>query len=636
MRRSESSSLLGGQSFDGAGRSQGTRPISPLQNKQGQGFESGTLPRNFKSLASSVKSQSNTVSDFRSALRKNEVNSSSSGRGSDVRSSSPPRRDHNSSFQIPRNTEGITSLSQGHGGSSRASSPSRRTSERMRDSHFSSLPSRNFSRNLLRKSESAMSLNEHSHHGRCGSPIREGYSIEGQTELRNQLCRNGLNDQEYGQVEEPTMPLSRQGNDRQRPSILRKTESNTVGSSRDWGSCSSSPGRRGHETLKQHQLRSRDLSSGSVNGYGHKTRNSSPSRRNYEAPSQSLLHKSKVNSSVRSHDSYSASSLRKTYDASDQRTSTNIKTGSSLSSRNQSISSYSPSRKGNNDPPGYSLLQSATNGDSSYSFQRKNSAIETKSNSSSSPHTRQGSTHSQLCSSLSWSTSKQSTIGNRTAHVTLETTRNSSSIRSAHGMYREEDCHPAPKNNPSVRAQSPSPSPQIDRRSSHRTQSPSPSSQIDRRFPHRTQSPSPSPQIDRRSSHRTQSPSPSSQLDKRPSHWKQSPFLPPSDNRPSHQAQNRPPLAQFDKRPSHRARSSSPPPQIQIQSHTSSQSSLESSESGRTSVGSTGRNKEEYAMMADLPKIKMIHQVEEPGHAGRPLTNQPMRRQELFKPARSD
>ncbi|XP_054606830.2 TRIO and F-actin binding protein b isoform X1 [Nothobranchius furzeri] len=38
-------------------------------------------------------------------------------------------------------------------------------------------------------------------------------------------------------------------------------------------------------------------------------------------------------------------------------------------------------------------------------------------------------------------------------------------------------------------------------------------------------------------------------------------------------------------------------------------------------------------MMADLPKIKMIHQVEEPGHAGRPLTNQPMRRQELFKPA---
>ncbi|KAI4821748.1 hypothetical protein KUCAC02_007332 [Chaenocephalus aceratus] len=72
---------------------------------------------------------------------------------------------------------------------------------------------------------------------------------------------------------------------------------------------------------------------------------------------------------------------------------------------------------------------------------------------------------------------------------------------------------------------------------------------------------------------------------------------------------------------------------IQLRRHTSSQSSVESSESGQMSTGSTGRNKEEYAMLADVPKVKIIHQREGPGHMVRPQTPQPSRRQELFKPA---
>ncbi|XP_077940858.1 uncharacterized protein LOC120827402 [Gasterosteus aculeatus] len=84
-----------------------------------------------------------------------------------------------------------------------------------------------------------------------------------------------------------------------------------------------------------------------------------------------------------------------------------------------------------------------------------------------------------------------------------------------------------------------------------------------------------------------------------------------------------------DKRPSHRARSPSPAPQIQLRKHTSSQSSMESSES----VGSTGRNREEYATLADVPKVKIIHYREEPEHVGRTQNQQPSRRQELFKPA---
>ncbi|XP_076608381.1 uncharacterized protein LOC143333891 [Chaetodon auriga] len=73
--------------------------------------------------------------------------------------------------------------------------------------------------------------------------------------------------------------------------------------------------------------------------------------------------------------------------------------------------------------------------------------------------------------------------------------------------------------------------------------------------------------------------------------------------------------------------------EIQMRRHTSSQSSMESSESGQPSVGSTGRNREEYAMMADVPKVKMIHQREGPGLMGRLQIQQPSRRQELFKPA---
>ncbi|KAI9527039.1 hypothetical protein NQZ68_034024 [Dissostichus eleginoides] len=64
-----------------------------------------------------------------------------------------------------------------------------------------------------------------------------------------------------------------------------------------------------------------------------------------------------------------------------------------------------------------------------------------------------------------------------------------------------------------------------------------------------------------------------------------------------------------------------------------SNASVESSESGQMSTGSTGRNKEEYAMLADVPKVKMIHQREGPSHMVRPQTPQPSRRQELFKPA---
>lgn len=535
FRRSESTTSLSRNKFDSGGRSQRLEPgsKSSLQSAHARRVESGTLPKNFKSFVSSVKSQSSTISDFRSALRKTEVNGSLSvrGRTHDSRSPSPSRRDYNPSGQMSlRKTETISSSSHTQRHNSRTSSPSRTTSDRLRDS-FSPTRS-NFSSSsqfLLRKSESVTSLNGRGHHGRCGSPIREGYDIESQALLRNSTARNGLNDQEY-EHDRPIVPQPKQSYDAPSRSILRKTESSTVGSSRGRDSRSSSPGRRGYTTPSQYQLRKTDTS-GSLKVRGHESRNSSPSRRSYESPSQSLLRKNEVKSSVRNHDGHSLLPSKKSYDAPDLRSQRKTETRSSLSNQNSSLTG-----KGTSEAPGYSVLRHATNGDSIRSPQRKTTYNDSKSDSKHSPRSWRESTHSVRSSSLSRaaSPSRQNTNGSRTAFVTLETPKSPSSMRSGVGRLAREDRCPSPH----------------DRRSSHRAQSPSYS------------------------------------------------------------------------------------PHLQMRRHTSSQSSMESSESGQLSVGSTGRNREEYAMMADLPKVKMIHQVEGMGHTGRHLNQQSSRRQELFKPAR--
>ncbi|MEQ2300132.1 hypothetical protein AMECASPLE_022219 [Ameca splendens] len=324
------------------------------------------------------------------------------------------------------------------------------------------------------------------------------------------------------------MSSSRDDYDRPRQSILRKTESSTVSSSQGWGSRPSSPSRRGHETFAQ----GRDHNGNTLN---HENHNSSSSRQNFDAPSQSHRHKTKFTSSVRSRDTNSSLALKGSYDASDYHPPPNMRTGSSFNSKNLHTSSNpSPSRKGNIEPPGYSILRSATKGDSNGSLESKHTKNETKYDSHSLSHSWRGSTHSLRSSSLSRSASpsRHTANNNRAAYVTLETSRTSSSMRSRAVGHSDDDHHP-------------------------------------------------------------------------PAHDKSS----------------------------HRARSPSPSPHIHIQTLTSSQSSMESSESGRLSVGSTGQNKERYALIADLPKVKMIHQKEMSGHMGQPQSVQPVRRQELFKPA---
>lgn len=68
------------------------------------------------------------------------------------------------------------------------------------------------------------------------------------------------------------------------------------------------------------------------------------------------------------------------------------------------------------------------------------------------------------------------------------------------------------------------------------------------------------------------------------------------------------------------------------QRHTSSQSSMDS-ESSHLSAGSSGLNRDEYVVMADLPKVKTVLQRDVPGHL-ETLKSQQRRELSLYKPAR--
>lgn len=520
LRHSESTTSLSTRNFDGGGRSRGTDPGSRTssQSAHGKRFESGTLPRNFKSLASSFNPQSSTVSEFRSALRKPDVRGSAGGRG-ESRSSSPSRKDSNPSGRMSLRKNETARSPPGRSQERRTSSPSRRTSMSPRDD-----PSRksfsSFSQSPLRKSESTFSLSSGGHPGRCGSPIREGYDIENQALLRNLTARNGTNHQD--QVDESAnMSPPRPGYDRS-PSVLRKTESSPVIGSRGRDSRSSSPGRRGYETPTQLHLRKTDTSGSSRVG-NYERRSTSPSRRSSEAPSKSMLRTSERNTSPRGFNSLPS---RKGFEALEQRSVWKTETRSSPITNSHASRNSSTNRRGNSDAPGYSILRTTMNGESELSPQRKNTNKDSKSASSRS--------HRSSSSSRATSPQRLTSNGGRAVSINLETPRGPGSNRSETRRLGPDDQSP---------------------------------------------------------------------------YWS-------------------------NKNHSHHARS--PSPQIQIQRYTSSQSSMESSESGQLSVGSTGRTREEYIMMADVPKVRVIQQREGPGHCGPTQSRQMPRKQELFKPARSE
>ncbi|KAK7939352.1 hypothetical protein WMY93_002678 [Mugilogobius chulae] len=513
FRRSESTTSLNRHNFDGGGRSKRTEITSKssFQSASERRGDFGTMPRNFKSSASALKTQANTVSDFRNALRKSEGNVIVNGRVKPSRNSSPTRGDYNPRGQMSlRGMEANSSKSYVRNREVHASSPTQRSADNARNKRSASLPRRNHdtpNHSVLRKSESIWSLNGRGHPGRCGSPVREGYDIESQALIRDQISNYGVNEDED---ERPCVSPLPKSLEMPSKSVLRKTDPEN--SIRGLESRSSSPGRRGFNSSSQlrrtntsgslysqdnesrsssrrqgfdssHHLQRMDTG-GSLYRRG-ESRNSSPARRNYDTSPHSLSRKAVGNTSDRNINR-STSPYRRSDDPPEPRP---------LRAAEGIVRSHSPPQRGLRDPPGYSVLRNATNGDLSLSSQRKEK--ETKSETNHSSRSWRESAHANHSSiSRASSPSRQSTTGNR-------------------GSMKSQ----------SSRAWSPSPS------------------------------------------------------------------------------------------------------QVDLRRHTSSQSSMESSESGQLSVDSKRRNREEYAIMADLPKVKKVQQREG--------LSQPERTNiQLFKPAR--
>ncbi|XP_061702009.1 TRIO and F-actin binding protein b isoform X1 [Syngnathoides biaculeatus] len=494
-------SPIRGNTIDGRGRSQGIDPQlrASMQGSYGQRIDFGTFPRKLKTLSNSVKSQYNRVCHFGSAVQKTEVGESHRGLSIESRTSSPGKALHRKTENTIRSLDRFNS---------HTTFPSYRPSESHYEIHGSSPTTMHGSsgQSVLRKSESFTSLDGRNHHGRCGSPIREGYDIESQA-----LLRNRLNSPDH---ENPSGPTTGHCYSVLSQPKLHKTEFNTVSRSRGLDSCSE---RRSCKTAGQYSLR-KTASSTSFNS--HECRNSSPSGRGYEPPAQSILRKSEVKNS----DSRSSLPSSPSQSAPHQTSFHKKELSSSIKFNNHNSRNSSPSRNATNDPAGYSILRKATN-------QRKSNYTDSKSAPNRSKCSWRGSTHSLPSSSLSRAASPtvQNVIVNRKASVTLQTPRSPGGARSKVGRYVLEDRYTCPN----------------------------------------------------------------------------------------------------DRRPHHARRSPSPTPRTKMQHHTLLESSMDSSES----VASTGRSNEAYAVVADLPKVKKIHQMDDHSHIERPQNPQRSRRQELFKPA---
>ncbi|XP_031690839.1 serine/arginine repetitive matrix protein 2 [Oncorhynchus kisutch] len=613
FKRSECTTSLNRRGLDSEGLSQGWDQTSrgPPQRSYGRGVDIRGLNKNVISMASSVGSisQVNSVAYFKSALRKNETDSSLNGRGRDTQSSAPSRRGYESPRQSRvRKSETSNSL---NGRDSRSSSPSRRANDTcsqtlLRKSDGNNLinghghesrnssPSRRSydatSQSLLCKSETNSSLNGHSPHGvRCGSPIREGYDAERQS-LKKSASRNDLNVHAY---KSGSSSPSRHGFDTPCQFLLCKSETSGYGNGRGRDSGSSSPSRKGYDAPSQSPLRKNESNS-YLNSQSRDSRSSSPSRKAYDPPGQSLLRKSETNSPVRSQsrDRPISSPSRRGYDTPSQSSLRKSESINYLNSQSQDIRSSSPSRK-DYDAPGQSLLcKSETN--SSVRCQSCGSR-------SSSPSRRGHDTPGQ---SLLHKSEKSGAL-NGQSHDSRNSTpskrrndppgqsllRKTTSGGDSSLSYQRKDSYGDawPDSNPS---------PGTWRGSTHFLHSTSPS-----REGRENKTSAPSQRASAVTWETTRSNSSKQGLETRSS----SPNTKGLTNR-----------------------NLSPSPQMQR--HTSSQSSMESSESGQLSGESTERNREEYAMMADLPKVKPVLQRERLRHVGQ-TPNRPSGRQELFKPA---
>ncbi|KAL4658031.1 cyclin-dependent kinase 12-like [Arapaima gigas] len=403
---------------------------------------------------------------------------------------------------------------------------------------------------------------------------------------------------------------------------LHKTSMNVTSAKGGPSSRGSSPCRRGYETPNQSLLRKTDTKT-STSGYAWGDYGSSPPRRGYESPLQSPLRKTDTKTNSYALSSRGSSPARRGYDTPTQSQFRKYETASSTSTRTRDSRSCSPSRRSSG-PPGQCFLQKTDTKKFSSGCDSRSPSTSTKVYNTSSP--------SVLCRpetkspSSGHSRDSRSPSPSRRGHVapTSSLLRKTTSDGSSHIHERSSQSSPSTRGHECFDKKVIHSTPRSDSVSYklNKTSQSSPSLGSWKNSTHSLNSPalsrssSPSTRVtqdhhlDTRlikvrtpSSNATNCRSRSSSRQRR---------LEPQSTSPENQQS------------SHQNQSLSP----QIKRHSSSQSSLES----ESISGGSMLNKEEYALMADLPKVKTIFEREGPNNFGK-TQRQTSGKEELYKPA---
>ncbi|XP_028841745.1 serine/arginine repetitive matrix protein 2 isoform X2 [Denticeps clupeoides] len=482
-------------------------------------------------------------------------------------------------------------------------------------------------RGSLRKAESTSSLAGHGLNNRSSSPSRRVYEIPGQSMLRkteansspsgcggetNRLSRRGYDTPNQSSLHKTDVNLSsnghyrsscsplRNGFDLPGPSILHKTDKNSSSFSRNASSDSrnSSPSGKGYDSPRL-SMKHKEDTGRAFSGHGHDSRSSSPSRTGYGSLRPSLKHKEDANRSFSGHgrDSRNSSPSRTGYGSLRPSRRDKEEVERSFSGRSRGSRSSSPSGKGY-DNSSQSVLR----------FTETSRPITTQINESPSP------SNSRLSQQSKYETDSSRTVSGSNSRGSSPFKR--SSDAPSHSVLRKTASHESRSVSPSAYTKKTlSTHSRSESNSSHGF---SRGAQHPLRSPPGSRSSSPIRKSTENKPHaQVQRPTPVSIDNSRNSRRSS------STSRYGVEPRSKSPES---RRSSGRARSQSP----STRRLTSSQSSLESTESSHLSGGSNGFNKDEYAMMADLPKVKTIYQREGPGHLAE---SRHTVREGLYKPA---
>ncbi|XP_039512855.1 TRIO and F-actin binding protein b isoform X2 [Pimephales promelas] len=624
FRRAESSSSLNTVGFRPCGISLGQNraTVSPARNSYSGGAQKNL--RSFASTVGTVSTVSKSYVDLKGSLQKPNTNSSYVGSRENLGSLSPSRRSYEGPALRKTETKSPT-YERGHDRQSSSPSVNRF------DSRSQSPSRRSYEGPALRKTETKSLTYERGHDRQSSSPSVNRFDSRSQSPSRRSYEGPALR-----KTETKSLTYER-GHDRQSssPSVGRYDSRSQSPSRRSY----ESPAVKKTETKSPLYERGHDRQSSSISIGRYDSRSQSPSRRSYEGPALKKT-ETKNTSYERGHDRQSSSpSSKGRYDSRSQSPTGRPETNGTSSQIREGRRSASPVRNGYG-TPSQSDRRSVSNGRShdrnspspsrkSYETQRqttmkKQDRDSRHSSPSRGPHVNLGSSPLRK-SETSQSSSNRVPKSRSPSPLRRANDTPSQSLprKSAISTLRRDIADHIPLRN-TVSDRTGSTSHVRNSSSNQSLHDSTPSSGRWRGSTHSLNSQS----VSRNSSpsrHSTERKHISSFPKSVPVAWEQSQETSrKSSMRKSQEVQSSTPN---NRRAPSRHRSPSPP----VQTHTSSQSSMDS-ESSHLSAGSSGLNREEYTMMADIPTVKTVFQREGPSQLGGVESRQ-KRELSRYKPA---